>query len=126
MVDKQVMQERVYTPMTELKNKFFQTKNQEEWDNCKVELKELLELAKELMDSEFYEKYKKGVVDSIAKMFTFKEKYFSKFKGEKKMFTPAPKYIFQDDLATALADYIKLKTKMLELEYKKMCKNIED
>lgn len=113
MVEKQVLQEKVYEPIKNLKNKFYQTKTQEEWDNCKVELKELLELAKPMMDSEFYEKYKKGVVDSIAKTYTYKEKYFKKSK-----FTPQPKvtYLLQDELAQALTEYVKVLTKIKQKE----------
>lgn len=99
--------------MKELKEKFYNTKTQSEWDECKKELTALLDKAKEMMTEDFYPKYKQGVIDSILKMYTFKEKYFAK-----KQYVAQPKqsFILREDegrafvrLANALADYIEKK-----------------
>lgn len=102
MSDKETMQNEVYTPLKELKDKFYNAKTQDEWDNYKKELTTLLDRAKELMTPEFFEKYRQGTIDVIAKMYTFKEKQFNKPK-----YTPQPKqsYIFREDEGQA---FIKL------------------
>lgn len=113
MSNKETLQNEVYTPLKELKDKFYNAKTQDEWDNYKKELTVLFDRAKELMTPEFFEKYRQGTIDVIAKMYTFKEKYFNKPK-----FTPQPKqsYIFREDegksfirLCNALADFFNAK-----------------
>lgn len=113
MENKEKMQNEVYTPMKELKERFYASKTQDEWDGCKKELTALLDKAKEMMTEDFYPKYKQGVIDSISKMYTFKEKYFSK-----KQYVAQPKqsFIFREDegksfarLCNALAEYIEKK-----------------
>lgn len=117
----------IYDRVKNLKDRFYQTKNQEEWDECKKELIPLLDEAKTLMTPDFYPKYKQGVVDAIAKMWTFKEKYFQQ-QGQKKTYQPKVTYLLQDELAQALTEYIKLKTKQLqyELETKKTMEKTEN
>lgn len=116
----QDLNEKVYEPMRQLKQKFYDSKTQDEWDGLKEELKSLLNTAKESMDTEFYEKYSKGVIDSIAKMRAFKERQFNKTK-----FTPQPKqsYIFRPEegesfikLANALAEFFTNKIKSYEIQ----------
>ena len=115
MSDKETLTLEVYQPIAELKQKFYECKSQADWDSLKVELKGLLAKAEKMMDGNFYtEKYKPGVVQSIEKIYGFKQKQFSK-----KQFVPPVKvsYIFQENLADALTRYIELQTKLLELEY---------
>lgn len=94
----------VYDRVKNLKDRFYQTKSQEEWDECKKELIPLLDEAKTLMTPDFFPKYKQGVVDAIAKMWTFKEKYFQQ-QGQKKVFPAKQSYIFREDEGQA---FIKL------------------
>ena len=67
------------------------------------------------MTPDFYPKYKQGVVDSIAKMWSFKESYFNK-QQNKKQYQPKVTYLLQDELAQALTEFIKLKTIQLSME----------
>ena len=113
--DKDKNAKEVYEPMKELKNKFYQTKTQEEWDACKEELKAIYDKASKLMDKTFYEQYRDGVNASILKMYEFKKKYFE--QGGKKQYQPKVTYLLQDELAQALTEYIKLKTAVLASEY---------
>ena len=106
----------VYDRVKNLKDRFYASKNQSEWDECKKELVAVLDEAKALMTPDFYPKYKQGVVDSVAKMWTFKEKYFQQ-QGQKKQYQPKVTYLFQPELAQALTAYIKLKTAVLASEY---------
>ena len=118
MSDKETMQTEVYDKIKDIKNRFYNAKTQEEWNQIKEEYKVVMAKAKELMTPEFYEKYNKGVQDSIAKIYSYKEKQFNKAK----VFTPKVTYLLQDDLAAALTKYIQLKTIELsmELEAKKV------
>lgn len=105
MTDKATMQEQVYDPMKTLKERFYGAKTQSEWDSAKEELKTLLSTASGLMDEKFFEKYKKGVVDSISKMYQYKEKQFNR-----KQFQSQPKLMFSketDDVIRALADTMR-------------------
>lgn len=112
-MDRETLQEVVYKPMKDLKQKFYECDCPECWDELKVELKSLFDKAKEMMSADFYKKYRDGIVASIEKIYTYKKKKWDK----KQQFTPKKTYLLQDDLAAALTDYIKLKTKMMELEY---------
>ena len=118
MSDKETMQTEVYDKIKDIKNRFYNSKTQDEWNQIKEEYKIVMAKAKELMTPEFYEKYNKGVQDAIAKIYGSKEKQFNKAK----VFTPKVTYLLQDDLAAALTKYIQLKTIELsmELEAKKV------
>ncbi len=121
MSDKETLQKEIYQPTQELKNKFYQAKTQAEWDACKEELKVLLEKIDEpMMTTDFALKYKKSLVDSIAKMWAYKQPYFEKQQSTK-TYQPKITYLFQDDLAQALTRYIQIQTKMLELDYEARC-----
>ena len=75
MTDKDTLQSDIYTPAKQLKDRFYAAQTMEEWNACKEELKTLLEKIDEpLMTSDFATKYKKNLVDAIAKMWKFKEK----------------------------------------------------
>lgn len=113
-MDRETLQEVIYSPIKDLKQKFYECSCPECWDELKVELKDLFEKAKGMMDEKFYETYRSGVVKSIEKIYGYKKKQW-----EKKQFVPPVKvsYIFQDDLAAALTKYIELQTKMMELQY---------
>lgn len=113
-MDRETLQEVIYSPIKDLKQKFYECSCPECWDELKVELKDLFEKAKGMMDEKFYETYRSGVVKSIEKIYGYKKKQW-----EKKQFTPKKTYLLQDDLAAALTDYIKIKTKLMELEYNK-------
>lgn len=105
---------KVYQPIKELKQKMYECKTQDSWDEYKGQLLELFKVAESMMDKNFYEKYRQGIVDSIAKIYTYKEKQFNK-----KQFVPQPKqsYIFREGaeseafvrLCNALADYLEKK-----------------
>lgn len=114
MTGKETLNEKVYKPIKDLKQKMYDSKDQQEWDNCKEELKVLFNTAQSMMDKNFYEKYKQGIVDSISKMYTFKEKQFNK-----KQFIAQPKqsYIFREGaeseafvrLCNAISAYLEKK-----------------
>jgi bisphosphoglycerate-independent phosphoglycerate mutase (AlkP superfamily) len=121
MSDKETMQTEVYDKVKDIKNRFYNAKTQDEWNQIKEDYKVVMAKAKELMTPEFYEKYNKGVQDAIAKIYGYKEKQFNKAK----VFTPKVTYLLQDDLAKALTEYIKLKTIELSMELEAK-KAIED
>ena len=111
---------KVYQPIKELKQKMYECKTQDSWDEYKGQLLELFKVAESMMDKNFYDKYRQGIVDSIAKIYSYKEKQFNK-----KQFQPKVTYLLQDDLAKALTEYIKLKTIELSMELEAK-KAIED
>lgn len=118
MENKETLEKEIYTPVKQLKDKFYNAKTMDEWNACKEELKPLLaKIDEPLMTTDFATKYKKNLVDAIAKMWQYKEPYFKK-QENKKQFIAQPKvsYIFQDDLAKALTNYLKLKTIELSME----------
>ena len=107
MEDKETLQKEIYEPCKELKNKFYNAKTIEEWNQCKEELKPLMaKIAEPLMTSDFATKYKQNLVDSIAKMWKYKEPYLNK-QANKAKFVAQPKqsYIFREDEGQA---FIKL------------------
>lgn len=116
-ISKDDLQVKIYTPIQQLKDAFYQAKSEQEWNDLKEQLVEILAYAEDVMDAEFYAKYKEGVVNSIKKMYEFKVKYWKK-NSEKKAYTPKKTYLLQDDLAAALTKYIELQTKLLEYQYK--------
>lgn len=110
MQDKETLEKEIYTPSKELKDRFYAAKTMEEWNACKEDLKVLLaKIDEPLMTTDFAIKYKKSLVDSIAKMWKYKEPYFNK-QQNKKQFQPKVTYLLQDELAQALTEYFKLKT----------------
>lgn len=122
MQDKETLQKEIYTPAKELKDKFYNARTIEEWNTCKEELKTLLaKIDEPLMTTDFATSYKKNLVDSIAKMWKYKEPYFNK-QQNKKQFQPKVTYLLQPELAQALTEYFKLKTMELsmKLEAKKV------
>lgn len=102
MSDKETMQNEVYNKVKDLKNRFYNAKTQDEWNQIKEDFKVVMAKAKELMTPDFYEKYNKGTLDAITKIYTYKEKQFNKAK-----FVAQPKqsYIFREDEGQA---FIKL------------------
>ena len=116
MTDKETLEKEIYEPVKALKDKFYNAKTMEEWNTCKEELKPLLaKIDEPLMTTDFATKYKKNLVDSIAKMWQYKEPYFKK-QENKKQFQPKVTYLLQPELAEALVNYLKLKTIQLSME----------
>lgn len=118
MANKEKLQMEVYAPIGDLKNRFYNSKTQAEWDECKNELKTLYSKAKELLTPEFYKTYTDGINATISKMYNYKQKAFKKTPQQ---WPVKNSYIFQDNLANALTKFIELKTKMMELEYESKC-----
>ena len=118
MTNQDEINAKVYQPIKELKQKMYECKTQDSWDEYKGQLLELFKVAESMMDKSFYTKYRQGIVDSITKIYSYKQKQFNKAK----VFTPKVTYLLQDDLAQALTKYIQLKTIELsmELEAKKV------
>lgn len=106
----------IYDRVKNLKDRFYQTKNQEDWDECKKELVTVLDEAKELMTPDFYPKYKEGVVATISKMWSFKEKYFQQ-QGQKKQYQPKVTYLLQDETSQKLTEFLDVLTKVLKKKY---------
>ena len=94
-ISKDDLQVKIYTPIQQLKDAFYAAKTQEEWDDLKEQLVEILAYAEDVMDAEFYNKYKDGVINSIKKMYDFKVKYWK--KAEKKAYAPKSSYIFREE-----------------------------
>ena len=117
-LSKEQLYEQVYQPIKDLKEAFYNSKTPEEWEQLKDHLVELLAKAEDVMDKDFYPKYKEGVVASIKKMYDSKVKYWEKQKQGKPQFTPKKSYLLQDELAEALTEYIKLQTKLMQIQYK--------
>ena len=112
MTNQDEINAKVYQPIKELKQKMYECKTQDSWDEYKGQLLELFKVAESMMDKSFYNKYRQGIVDSITKIYNYKEKQFNKAK----VFTPKVTFLLQDDLAKALTEYIKLKTIELSME----------
>ena len=116
MSDKETLEKEIYTPCKELKDKFYNAKNIDEWNACKEELKPLLaKMDEPLMTTDFAAKYKKNLVDAIAKIWKYKEPYFNK-QANKKQYQQKVTYLLQPELAEALTEFIKLKTIQLSME----------
>ena len=112
MTNQDEINAKVYQPIKELKQKMYECKTQDNWDEYKGQLLELFKVAESMMDKSFYDKYRQGIVDSITKIYSYKEKQFNKAK----VFTPKVTYLLQDDLAAALTKFIQLKTIELSME----------
>lgn len=120
MCNKEQLEECVYSKVREIKQKFYDSKDEQQWQSIKEELVEVLGVAETMMDSTFYAKYKEGVIASVKKMYDAKQTWFSKQKNgtaEKKAYTPKKTYLLQDELATALTKYIELHCKLLTIQY---------
>jgi len=113
MQDKETMKNEVYTPMQQVKDRFYNAKTQEEWNEIKEDYKAIVAKAKELMDCSFFDKWNEGNQQTITKIYSYKEKLFNK-----KTFVAQPKqsYIFRENegeafvrLCNALADFLEKK-----------------
>lgn len=111
--------EQVYAPIRVLKQKFYQCQSNDEWQELKKQLKTLLALAKENMDENFYDQYSQGVINTITKIYGYKQSFFN--KQEKKQFTPKSSYILRPEegeafikLANALTEFLTIKSKSYE------------
>lgn len=111
--------EQVYAPIRDLKQKFYECQSNDEWQELKKQLKTLLALAKENMDENFYDQYSQGVINTITKIYGYKQKHFN--KAEKKQFTPKSSYILRPEegealikLANALTEMFNNKSKSYE------------
>lgn len=107
--------QEVYAKIKEIKDRFYNSKSQAEWDETKKELVEELGIAEKLMSQDFYLKYKHGVVDTVSKMYSFKQKWFEQ-QGQKKQWPVKQSYIFRENegeaftrLCNTLADYLEKK-----------------
>lgn len=116
MTDRETLEKEIYSPVKALKERFYTAKTMDEWNACKEELKPLLaKIDEPLMTTDFAIKYKKNLVDAIAKMWQYKEPYFKK-QENKKQFQPKVTYLLQPELAEAIVNYLKLKTIQLSME----------
>ena len=118
MTNQDEINAKVYQPIKELKQKMYECKTQDSWDEYKGQLLELFKVAESMMDKNFYEKYRQGIVDSITKIYGYKEKQFNK-----KQFVPQPKqsYIFREDegqafikLCETFSQFLQQKMSLLE------------
>ena len=83
-------------------NKAFQAKTKDEWKQVLTECKSACE-----GDEKAYNYLK----DYFLKIYPKKKEYFEKYPPKEKQIYPIKNsYIFQDDLANALADYIRVLT----------------
>lgn len=105
--------QKIYDDVKTIKNGFYNAKNESEWQTLKSQLTTTLEEAKKVLTPDFYKQYREGVIASISKIYTYKQKQWE----NKKQFTPKKTYLLQDELAEALTAYIKLKTQILAYEY---------
>ena len=114
MSDKEEINAKVYQPIKELKQKMYECKTQDNWDEYKGQLLELFKVAESMMDKSFYDKYKQGIVDSITKIYGYKEKQFNK-----KQFVPQPKqsYIFREDEGQKIIEFLDTLNKVLKKKY---------
>ena len=111
--------EQVYAPIRDLKQKFYECQSNDEWQELKKQLKVLLSTAKESMDEKFYDQYSQGVINSITKIYGYNQKQFN--KAEKK-FTTKSSYILRPEegeafikLANALTEFLSIKSKSYEI-----------
>lgn len=112
---KSQLDETVYKPIGVLKQKFYECQSNDEWQNLKAELKALLSTAKESMDATFYEKYSQGVINTITKIYGYKQKQFN--KAEKKQFTPKQSYIFREAEGQKIIEFLDTLNKVLKKKY---------
>lgn len=94
--------------MDELRNRAFQAKTQEEWKKVMEDIKNVLE-GEDDNTKNYLRQYCGNLLEK-------KRAYWAKYpQKEKKTFPVKNSFIFQDNLAEALAEYIKV----LTLEKKK-------
>lgn len=120
MENKEEINVKVYQPIKELKQKMYECKTQDNWDEYKGQLLELFKVAESMMNKSFYDKYRQGIVDSITKIYGYKEKQFNK-----KQFVPQPKqnYIFREGaeseafvkLCNTISQFLEIKMSLSEL-----------
>lgn len=107
--------EQVYAPIRDLKQKFYECQSNDEWQELKKQLKALLATAKEAMDAKFYDQYSQGVINSITKIYGYKQKQFN--KAEKKQFTPKSSYIFREAEGQKIIEFLDTLNKVLKKKY---------
>ena len=112
-MDRETLQEVIYSPIKDLKQKFYECSCPECWDELKVELKDLFEKAKGMMDEKFYETYRSGVVKSIEKIYGYKKKKWDK----KPQFTPKKTFLLQDETSEKLNEFLDVVIKVLKKKY---------
>lgn len=115
MCNKEELNSKVYEPIRSIKQRFYESKDEQQWQSIKEELVEVLAKAESMMDSTFYATYKEGVIASIKKMYDAKQAYFNKAK-EKKTYPVKSSYIFREEegkafieLCNAMSNYLNLK-----------------
>lgn len=97
--------------MDELRNRAFQAKTQEEWGKVMEDIKNVLE-----GEDDNTRKYLRQYCGNLLQK---KKEYWSKYAPkEKKTFPVKNSFIFQDNLAEALAEYITVLTLEKKLEIK--------
>lgn len=106
--------EQVYAPIRDLKQKFYECQSNDEWQELKKQLKVVLATAKESMDAKFYDQYSQGVINSITKIYGYKQKQFN--KAEKK-FTPKQSYIFREAEGQKIIEFLDTLNKVLKKKY---------
>ena len=112
---KSQLDETVYKPIGALKQKFYECQSNDEWQNLKAELKALLSTAKESMDATFYEKYSQGVINTITKIYSYKQSFFK--KQEKKQYQPKVNYIFREAEGLKIIEFLDTLNKVLKKKY---------
>ena len=86
----------------ELQNKAFQAKTQDDWNNIMIEIKE---------STEGDENARNKLRDYCLKILPKKKEYWEKYPPkEKKQYPIKNSHIFQDSLAEALTEYIRVLT----------------
>lgn len=94
------MEKEIYNQFT---TKLFASKNRKEWDSVCLEIKQATE-----NDEQARTALRKYLIKIKDKKFEYFEKYDK--PKEKKQYPVKQSYIFQDTLAEALAEYIKVLT----------------
>lgn len=104
-----------------MKDAGWKTKTQDEYTKWQTEIKEWYH------KQELNEWEKEQIKKQLEKINENKQAYFNK-QQNKKQYQPKVTYLLQDELAQALTEYIKLKTKQLqyELETKKTMEKTEN
>lgn len=85
-------------------NKLFQSKNRKEWDSVCLEIKQATE-----NDEQARTAFRNYLVKIKDKKFQYFEKY-DKLNENKRTFPIKQSYIFQDNLANAITEYIRVLT----------------
>lgn len=115
MTNQEEINAKVYQPIKELKQKMYECKTQDSWDEYKGQLLELFKVAESMMDKNFYDKYRQGIVDSITKIYSYKESFFK--KQEKKQYQPKVNYIFREAEGLKIIEFLDTLNKVLKKKY---------